>query len=100
MTLQTNREGRQAAISGTRMLVMEECFDALVGALIASGAMPENAAAVMLDHLAERFLDHASGRAESVWQIDPIELRCQADRLKNRAAPRSVRAELVAAPGL
>lgn len=65
------------------MLVLEEMFDALVAALIQSGAMPENAAAVMLDHLAERFLDHASGRTESDWMIDPMELRDQASRLRH-----------------
>jgi hypothetical protein len=77
-----SRKANRAALAGTRMLILEECFDALVDALIASGAIPVNAATVMLDHLADRFLDHAAGRLESDWQIHAGELQDQASRLR------------------
>ena len=64
------------------MLVLEEMFDALVAALIASGAIPQNAASVLLESLAERFIEHSEGARESEWQIDPAELRDQASRLR------------------
>ena len=64
------------------MLVLEEMFDALVDALIASGAIPQNAAAVMLEHLAERFIAHSQNELDSEWEIDPAELRDQASRLR------------------
>lgn len=79
---QTNREARQAATAGTRMLVLEEMFDALVSALVASGAIPQNAASVMLEHLAERFIAHSEGSLDSCWQADAAELRDQASRLR------------------
>lgn len=77
-----SREARQAALAGTRMMVLEECFDALIAALIASGAIPQNAASVMIEHLAERFIAHSEGNIQSDWQIDPMELRDQASRLR------------------
>lgn len=64
------------------MLIMEECWDALVAALIASGAIPQNAASVLLESLAERFIEQSEGARESEWQIDPAELRDQASRLR------------------
>ncbi len=67
------------------MLILEECFDALVDALIASGAIPQNAATVMLDHLAERFIAHSGGDTETNWAIDHDELFDQAVRLKVHA---------------
>lgn len=67
------------------MLILEECFDALVDALIASGAIPQNAAAVMLDHLAERFIAHSAGDTDTNWAIDRDELFDQAVRLKIRS---------------
>ncbi len=85
------------------MLVMEEMFDALVGALIAAGAIPQNAASVMLEHLAERFIELSEGRVESDWQIDPAELRDQASRLRAQSSlgetAAALRAQL-ASPGI
>lgn len=87
-TLQeTTREGRQTAIAGTRMLILENMFDALVEALVASGAIPQNAASVMLEHLAERFIAHSEGSLDSCWQVDAAELRDQASRLRQRSVP-------------
>lgn len=85
MQIERSTEARQAALAGTRMLIMEECWDALVNALIQSGAIPQNAAAVMLDHLAERFIAHSAGDTETNWAIDREELFDQAVRLKVRA---------------
>lgn len=85
-TLQeTTREGRRAALAGTRMLVLEEMFDALVAALVASGAIPQNAASVLLESLAERFIAHSQGELDSEWMVDPAELRDQASRLRRRS---------------
>jgi hypothetical protein len=85
MQMEKPIEARAAVLAGTRMLIMEECFDALVDALIASGAIPQNAAAVMLDHLAERFISHSAGDTDTGWAIDRDELFDQAVRLKIRA---------------
>lgn len=85
MVFEINKEARAARLAGTRMLLMEECFDALVDALIASGAIPQNAAAVMLDHLAERFIAHSDGRLKSEFAIDRSELLDQAARLRAQA---------------
>lgn len=85
-TLQeTNREARQAALAGTRMLILENMFDALIETLVASGAIPQNAASVLLESLAERFIAHSEGAMESEWMIDPAELRDQASRLRRRS---------------
>jgi hypothetical protein len=91
--IESNREARTAAIAGSRMLVLEEMFDALVDALIASGAIPQNAASVMLEHLAERFIEHSAGRTKCEWQIDQSELRDQAARLRSLGANRRGAAE-------
>ena len=40
---------------GARILVMERCFEALVATMVEDGAEPANAAAVMLEHLADGF---------------------------------------------
>lgn len=85
MQIETTTAGRAATLAGTRMLILEECFDALVDALIASGAIPQNAAVVMLDHLAERFMAHSGGDTETNWAIDHDELFDQAVRLKVKA---------------
>lgn len=89
MQMETTSAERAAKLAGTRMLILEECFDSLVDALIASGAIPQNAAVVMLDHLAERFIAHTRGDVESSWAIDEDELFDQAVRLKVHAKRRS-----------
>lgn len=64
------------------MLIMESMFDALVAALVASGAIPQNAASVLLESLAERFIAHSEKALPTEWEIDPAELRDQASRLR------------------
>lgn len=53
--LPTERLEAASRLAGARILVMEKCFDALVETMIADGSEPVNAAAVLLEHLAERF---------------------------------------------
>lgn len=68
-------------LAGTRMLIFEESFDAIVQALIDSGRIERGCAAVMLDRLSERLLLHASGRTNTHWPIREPELIDQATRL-------------------
>jgi hypothetical protein len=49
------RDAAAGRLAGARILVMEKCFDALIDSMIEDGSEPTNAAAVMLEHLAERF---------------------------------------------
>jgi hypothetical protein len=48
-------EAAAGRLAGARILVLEKCFEALVEQMIEDGAEPANAAAVMLEHLVERF---------------------------------------------
>ncbi|WP_092114225.1 hypothetical protein [Bradyrhizobium erythrophlei] len=76
----------RAALAGTRMLIAEECFDAMLQMLIDAGLVHRSCAAVMLDRLSERLLLHASGRTETHWAIRTPELIDQATRLSRMAA--------------
>ncbi|WP_454629625.1 hypothetical protein [Bradyrhizobium cenepequi] len=87
----------RAALAGTRMLIAEESFDAMVQMLIDAGLVPKSCAAVMLDRLSARLLTHASGRTETHWAIRAPELIDQATRLSTKAA--TLRCS-VGAPGL
>jgi len=75
----------RAALAGTRMLIAEESFDAIVQMLIDSGLVPKGCAAAMLNRLSERLLLHASGRTETHWAIRAPELLDQAGRLSAKA---------------
>lgn len=76
----------RAALAGTRMLIAEESFDAIVQMLIDAGLVPKGCAAVMLDRLSERLMLHASGRTDTHWAIRVPELIDQATRLAMTAA--------------
>lgn len=76
----------RAELAGTRALVAEECFDALLQMLIDAGLMPKGCAAVMLDRLSAKLLMHASGRTETQWSIRAPELIDQATRLATKSA--------------
>ncbi|MEY9248336.1 hypothetical protein AB7M45_007863 [Bradyrhizobium elkanii] len=76
----------RAALAGTRMLIAEESFDAMLQMLIDAGLVPRSCAAVMLDRLSERLLLHASGRTGTHWAIRVPELIDQATRLATKAA--------------
>lgn len=87
----TDSDKERADLAGTRMLIAEECFDAMLQMLIDVGAVPRSFAAVMLDRLAERLLLHASGRTDTQWAIRAPELLDQATRLSTIAAGMRVR---------
>lgn len=76
----------RAALAGTRMLIAEESFDAILQMLIDSGLVPRGCAAVMLDRLSEKLLMHASGRTDTHWAIRAPELLDQATRFASKAA--------------
>lgn len=79
-------EARRACLAGTRMLILEECFDAITDLLIASKAVSAREAGVMLDSLASRLAHHASGQSDTDWAVHGPELEDQAARLATRAA--------------
>jgi len=76
----------RAQLAGTRMLIAEECFDAILGMLIDSGAVPRACAAIMLERLSEKLLMHACGRTGTHWAIREPELLDQATRLAMKAS--------------
>jgi hypothetical protein len=79
-------ERDRAELAGTRMLIAEECFDAIVQMLIDAGLVSKGCAAVMLDRLSGKLLMHATGRTETQWSIRQPELLDQATRLSTKAA--------------
>jgi hypothetical protein len=76
----------RADLAGTRMLIAEESFDALLGLMIDAGLVPRGCAAAALDRLVERLMLHASGRSGTHYGIRPPELLDQAGRLSRLAA--------------
>lgn len=81
----SSREARRAAIAGTRALIHEATFDALVSLLVRSGAVPAASARQMMMDLADRLTGYANG-AETEWQVHQHELTHQAFRLVTKAA--------------
>ncbi len=79
-------ERERAELAGTRMLIAEESFDAIVQMLIDAGLVTKGCAAVMLDRLSGKLLLHASGRTQTQWAIREAELLDQATRLATNAA--------------
>lgn len=86
MALETSTEVRRAALVGTRALVAEERFDALLAMLVATNVLSEEQVRAMARRLSERLTAHANGELESEWQVHPGELRIEAARLAARAA--------------
>lgn len=78
-------EARRACLAGTRMLILEECFDAITDLLIASKAVSAREAGIMLDSLASRLTDHAAGKTDTEWCVDRAEMLQQAFRVRQRA---------------
>lgn len=83
--LELTREARRAFLAGTRMLIAEECFDAIVDLLVTSKAVSAREAGVMLGSLASRLADHADGKTETDWIVHSTEMREQAFRVRQRA---------------
>lgn len=78
-------EARRAALLGTRQLIADEQFGALVALLVASGAVPVERAQTMLTALSSTLKGHArAGHPD--WAVSPAELRIHAERLAVRAA--------------
>jgi len=84
--VELSADARRASLAGTRMLVLEECFDAIVNLLVASKAVSAREAGVMLDSLALRLTDHADGKTDTDYVVHRSEMREQAFRLKQRAS--------------
>jgi hypothetical protein len=82
----TDDDWARAQLAGTRMLIAEESFDAIVQMLIDAGLVTAGFAAVMLDRLSAKLLLHASGRTDTQWAIREPELIDQATRLSRNAA--------------
>jgi hypothetical protein len=71
----------RAELAGTRMLIAEESFDAIVQLLIDASLVSKGCAAVMLDRLSGKLMMHASGLTTTQWAIREPELIDQATRL-------------------
>lgn len=69
---------RQAALAGTRALIAEERFSALVALLLDCGVCSAGDVQNMLAGLAARLSAHAERETISAWQIEPGELRIEA----------------------
>ena len=75
-------DARTAAILGTRSLVANATFDALLTLLIGAGAIQRDAARKMLLDLAA---DMSATRDDPEWRTSPAEIALQVDRLRRRA---------------
>lgn len=83
--LELTTDARRASLAGTRMLIVEECFDAIVDLLVASKAVSAREAGVMLGSLASRLTDHAEGKTDTDYVVHRKEMDEQVQRLKARA---------------
>jgi hypothetical protein len=84
--LELTADARRASLAGTRMLIAEECFDAITDLLIASKAVSAREAEAMLGSLASRLADHANGRTDTDYVVHRKEMDEQVLRLKMRCA--------------
>lgn len=87
----TATEARLAAISGTRQMIAEASFDALVELLIEVGAVPTLMAADALHRLAQRLEREASVETGSDWIVHPAECIERSQSLTVQAAALRVR---------
>lgn len=75
-----DKEAHRAALLGTRALLAQERFDALLTMLTAANVVSEEQVRAMTSQLSKRLSAHASGELESEWQVHPGELRIEAAR--------------------
>lgn len=75
---------RTAAIHGTRALVAETTFEALMALLVLCGAVPKEKARGFLVDVADQLAAHQEA-GHSDWQVHPAELALHADRLRRQA---------------
>lgn len=73
-TAETTPDSRAAALAGTRMLIAEQSFEALLDMLIEAGTVSRSQVAVMADNLSRDLLDYAGGKLSTEWQVVPSEL--------------------------
>jgi hypothetical protein len=62
-------EARLAAISGTRQMIADDQFAALVAALVECNAIPRDFMAAALERLADGLIAKARGQMETDWQV-------------------------------
>lgn len=76
----------RAALAGTREMIREDEFGALVAALVDCNAIPKNVMAITLSRLADGMIAKARGELETEWAIYPSELFERARKLDGMAA--------------
>lgn len=81
-----NKEARRSALAGTRQMIGDDSFDALVGALTAANAIPNSLMASTLEKLADAMIAKARGEMESDYLVYPAELLSRARTLGETAA--------------
>lgn len=81
-----NASEQRAALSGTREMIREDEFGALVAALVDCNAIPKNVMAITLSRLADGMIAKARGELETEWAIYPAELFDRAQKLDRLAA--------------
>lgn len=86
------RDRRVNGIHGSRALVAEMRFDALVNVLVSSGAVPRQMMEAMLIGIADELWGQARKASHPEFQICPDEASYQAARHRDRAAQLAARA--------
>lgn len=79
-------EARAASISGTRQMISEDSFAALVSALVECNAVPRDFMASALEKLAGDLVAKAKGETPTDWQVFPSECFERARNLNAHAA--------------
>lgn len=79
-------EARTAALGGTRQMIADAQFAALVATLVDCRAIPANVMGAMLERLAENLIAKARGELESEFAVYPAELFDRARALRETAA--------------
>ncbi|MDB5620545.1 hypothetical protein [Tardiphaga sp.] len=82
----TATEARLASISGTRQMIADDQFSALVAALVECNVIPRDFMASALDRLADGLIAKARGELESEFVIYPAEAFDRARDLSAQAA--------------
>jgi hypothetical protein len=76
-------DARLACIAGTRQMIAEESFGALVALLVDCRAVPKNVMAATLDRLSDHLI---AKTRDSEFEICPAEIFDRARDLSDRAA--------------
>jgi hypothetical protein len=85
-SVELSSEARRAAIAGTRQMIANESFGALVALLVDCRAVPKNVMAATLERLSDHLIAKARDQLESDFQIYPAEIFDRARDLSDRAA--------------